>query len=92
MRNGNSQVVSNIAYALADLGYFEKRVFDAVAGQVERIAREGSEQALSNILWYEHDGLREARDAQEHHWRVSNYGTVHNIEPISARLNDLRSN
>ena len=40
-----------IAYALAELGYFEKRVFEAVAGQAERVAREGNVQNLCNILW-----------------------------------------
>ena len=36
MKDRDTQEISNIAYALANMGYFEKRVFDAVAGQLER--------------------------------------------------------
>ena len=38
-RNRNSQAVTNLAYTIADLGYFEKRVLDVVR-QAERIARD----------------------------------------------------
>lgn len=40
-----------MVYGLADLGYFEKRIFAAVAGRAKEIARHGSEQHLCNILW-----------------------------------------
>lgn len=43
MKNGDRLAISNTVYALVDLGYFEKGVFDALAGQVERVAREGDE-------------------------------------------------
>ena len=43
--------LSQIAHALADLGFFKESAFDAVAGQAERVARDGCEHDCCIILW-----------------------------------------
>jgi len=48
---GSVQGLSNIAYAFADLGYFEDAIFDEVSKHADRVVEKGTMQAACNILW-----------------------------------------
>mmetsp|Transcript_17625 Transcript_17625/g.44792 ORF Transcript_17625/g.44792 Transcript_17625/m.44792 type:complete len:261 (+) Transcript_17625:174-956(+) len=51
MEDWKAQNISNLAHALAELGYFDQSLFEEIAKQAERISMEGNEQSVTNTLW-----------------------------------------
>ena len=82
--------MSNIALAFAKLDYKSgaaEELFGAIAGEHERIARDGSTQDLSNICWafaklgIKADELFEAVSGE--HWRIAGEGNEQAMSNIS---------